>query len=207
VELGPGRFPEGSVLTVLDPESGLSFKATVRSRETSVQVPARRVVVAVFRGAAEVAELWRPVTLTAGQHLELPENPPIAKGRGPAVVSLRFPASGTRGGNRQIVVRIQAGGGARLPDAAGTADAWRWTGIRYDLPAGSAAVEVESKAWAFAEAPAFSVPDRAVGFARELKVVPRPRLSAQFEPSDRLPAGEAQVDLLDCRRLTPRCER
>jgi len=201
VELGPGRFPEGSVLTVLDPESGLSFKATVRSRETSVQVPARKVVAAVFRGAAEVAELRRPVTLTAGQHLELPENPPLTRGRGQAVVSLRFPASGTRGGNGQAVVRLQAGGGVRSPDVAVTADPWRWTGIWYDLPSGSAAVEVESKAWALAEAPAFSVPDRAVGFARELKVVPRPRLSAQFEPNDRLPAGEAQVDLLDCRRL------
>lgn len=201
VELGSGRFPEGSVLTVLDPESGLSFKAAVRSRESSVQVPARKVVAAVFRGAAEVAELWRPVTLTSGQHLELPENPPLAKGRGQAVVSLRFPASGTRGGNGQVVVRLRAGGGARLPDVAVTADAWRWTGIWYDVPAGAAAVELESKAWALAESPAFSVPDRAVGFARELKVVPRPRVSVHFEPNDRLPAGEAEVDLLDCRRL------
>jgi hypothetical protein len=60
---------------------------------------------------------------------------------------------------------------------------------------------MESKEWTLSERAAAPVPDRGIRFLRELKVIPRPRIQARFEKNGRLPAGEAEVDLLDCRRL------
>lgn len=200
VELGRGRFPQGKILTVLDIESGLNFKRPIGRELTSVQVPARRVVAAAFRDLA-IVELWRPVTLKAGQHLELPENPPLARGRGQLVVSLLFPASGVSGGNRDVAVHWKSERGSLPPDLTVTSDPWRWIGFWFDLPSGEGTIEVDSKSWALAQTAKVPVPDRGVGFADELKLIPRPRLKARFEENGRLPAGEAEVDLLDCRRL------
>ena len=200
VELGPHRFPPGSVLTVMDVESGLNFKSDVGSDRTSLQIPARSVLAAIFREDA-ILDLWKPLALKPGERRELPENPPMPKGKSHLVVSLLFPASRTSGGNRDVSVRWKSNGSALGPNIAVTGDPWRWTGFWFDIPTGEGSLEVESKAWALAEPARVEAPDRATGFARELKVVARPRLKARFEQNGRLPSGEAEVDLLDCRRL------
>ena len=200
VELGAGRHPQGKVLTVLDVDSGLNFKQPIGAGRTSVQVPARRAVAAVFRDAVLV-ELWRPLSPEPGQHLELPANPPMARGRGQLVVSLLFPTRQTPDGSRGLDVRWRSEGRTQPPDLAVRSDPWRWTGFWFDLPAGEGAVEMDSKTWTLAQVAKVLVPDRGVGFANELKLIPRPRLRARFEDSERLPAGEAEVELLDCRRL------
>lgn len=200
LDLTPGRYPQGTVLTVLDIDSGLPFKKTVGSGQTSVKVPARAVVPAVFRGES-ILELWRPIPLKAGQKFELQENPPGPKGRGQLAAVLVFPASGTAGGNQAVTVRWKGERGTVPPDVVSTGDPWRLTAFWFDLPAGEGTLEVESKGWVLEKPIALAVPDRGVGFAREAKVIPRPHLKARFEENERLTSGEADVELLDCRRL------
>lgn len=199
--LAPGRCSQGKVLTAIDVESGLTFKTAAGPDGAIVQVPARRIVVALFRDG-KIPEVWRPVSPKPGERLELPERPPLAKGRGQLVVSLLFPAKGTRGGNKTVQVRWERADGGSPPDIVVTGDPWRWTGFWFDLPAGEGSIVVESKSWALTEKALLPIPDRGVGFARELKVIPRPRIVAHFEKNDRLPVGEAEVELLDCRRLS-----
>ena len=200
LSLEPGRITEESVLTALDLESGLPFKKPIGMAGGELQVPARRVIPALFRGG-EIASLWRPIALSPAQTLVLPPDPPIPRGQGRLVVSLLFPSSGLSGGNRAISVRWRTESGASPPDVAGTGDPWRWTGFWFGLPSGEGTLEIESREWTLAERVKLVVPDRATGFARELRVIPRPKLNARFETNDRLPGGEAEVELLDCQRL------
>lgn len=202
LRLGPGRFTAGDMLTVLDVESGLPFKRAIAANGVTLRVPARKVVAAVFRGAADIVELWRPLAPRAGEQIDLPDGPRLVKGRGQLAVSLLFPPSGADGANRTVSVLWKTESRAYPPDLVVTGDWWRWTGFWFDVPHDEGTVEIESRDWVLEAPEKVTVPDRGIAFPRDRKVIRRPSLKARFEENERLPPGRAEVELLDCRRLT-----
>jgi hypothetical protein len=186
-------------IDALDIGAGTLFQKILRKGSTSLRVSARPLVISVKDARGRSLGFFK-LQPGSGERVPLAIPPSPAKGRGQLFCGFLFPKPSEKGGYRDFGARLISGDVAVPPSLVITADLWRYYAFWLDAPAGPFRIETGAKDWTSSWPVTGEIPDRGSVSLPEIPVIQKPSLKVSFQPTARVPAGQLQIELLDCRR-------
>jgi hypothetical protein len=189
--------PEGGMLQALDRKLATLHSRKVVGSLARLRIPARPVILCAYDPNTRPLACW-PVNAAPGKTVSLPGFPRLAKGRGQLSVDFEY---ASRDAPHDLAVALRVGETVLRPDEVVSAHPDRHFAVWYDVPSGTGTLEVTSRYWSLGVAGLVEVPDRDLLVRRAIPLLRRPTLKVRLLGSERLEAGDVEVDLLACEKL------